>query len=69
MFGKRGQSTLEYVIVLTAIIAAVLIGVKYFTGTTGTHGSAAAGIGNLIDKSLSRMTNQTEKLPGATSKW
>jgi len=29
MFKQKGQSTLEYVIILTAVIAAVLIGARY----------------------------------------
>ena len=63
MLRKRGQSTLEYVIVLTAIIAAVIVGITYFT-KTGDAGKSS-GLGQLMDKSTDRITDATGKLPGA----
>lgn len=36
MFRKKGQSTLEYVIVLTAIVAAVILGARYLGGRVQT---------------------------------
>lgn len=65
---KRGQSILEYVIVLTAIVAAILFGVKYVklsligteTGTTAddvTETSLFGTAGNMI-------TDWTGELPG-----
>lgn len=68
MLSRKGQSTLEYVIVLTAIIAAVLLGVKLFTGKIGQHG-ATSGIANLTDKALTEMTAETKNLPGAKTEW
>ena len=52
----KGQSTLEYVIVLAAIIAAVLIGILVLAGRDPTKGVA-------------KLMNQTAgKIEGATGK-
>jgi len=59
---RKGQSTLEYVIVLTAIIAAVIVGVTLLGGK-----STDSGVGKLMDKSTERITDATSKLPGVTT--
>lgn len=56
----RAQSTLEYVIVLTAIIAAVLAGVIILAPANKTQ-----GVGKLIDKTTDIMKTKTGQLPGA----
>ena len=57
---KKGQSSLEYVIVLTAIIAAIIVG-------RGVIASKASdkGLGKLMDQATSRITDATSRLPGA----
>jgi len=58
MFKTRGQSTLEYVIILTAIIAAVIFGVTHFT----TH-DTGSGLGKLMNDATDRITDATGRLP------
>jgi uncharacterized protein (UPF0333 family) len=43
---KKGQSILEYVVVLTVIVAAILAGVTMFA----KKGDSARGVGKLMDK-------------------
>jgi len=42
MFQRKGQSTLEYVIILTAIVAAVIVGAKVVGGKVGNSMSSVA---------------------------
>ena len=55
---RRGQSTLEYVIILTAIIAAVIFGVTAFTSHSNDK-----GLGKLMDDATNRITDATGRLP------
>ena len=59
MLRRRGQSSLEYVIVLTAIIAAVIAGAAVIAQKNTT-----AGLGKLLDQSTGRITDATGRLPG-----
>lgn len=59
MLKKRGQSTLEYVIILIAIVAAVIAGVVLVAQRNKT-----TGIGKLMDKATDRITDATGQLPG-----
>ncbi len=59
---KRGQSTLEYVIVLTAIVSAILTATVWL----GKRNSGA-GLGKLFDQGATRITNASGRLPGATT--
>ena len=58
MLKKQGQSTLEYVIVLTAIIAAVIAGAALLA-----QRDTGKGVGKLMEKATDRITNATGKLP------
>lgn len=63
MFRRRkGQSSLEYVIILTAIIAAI-IAARQLMFKTGEEGKAA-GLGKLLEKSTDNITDATGRLPG-----
>jgi Flp pilus assembly pilin Flp len=53
---RKGQSILEYVIVLTVIVAAVAVAAKSFL---------AGGISNAFSNMNKTMTNSTSQLPGA----
>ena len=60
---KRGQSTLEYVIVLTAIVTGILWAVNEFIGRRNTD----TGMGMVFEQGAKRITNASYKLPGADS--
>ncbi len=49
MRSMKGQSILEYVIVLTVIVAAVLAGALIFAKSSGEKGSTT-GLGKIMDK-------------------
>ena len=55
---KKGQSTLEYVIILTAIVAAVIAGAVVVK-------TKLQGDGGLYNKAADNITDFTGKLPGA----
>lgn len=54
---NKGQSILEYVIVLTAIVAAILVGALTFATKSNT-----AGVGKLMDKAGKTITTATGKI-------
>jgi len=56
---KKAQGTLEYVIILTAIVAAVIIGVKHFTDVT----QPTTGLPGIFDNAGLKMQAATDKLP------
>lgn len=58
---KKGQSILEYVIVLTAIVVAIGLGVATFAGKDKTK-----GMGKLMDETGKTITNYTGKIADAT---
>ena len=51
--GRKGQSILEYVLVLTAIIAAVVIGARTFIGPA--VGRSFSNNSDTIDDAIDRM--------------
>ncbi len=55
---ERGQSILEYVIVLTAIVAAVIAGAALFANSN----DKSKGVGLLMDNARQRMDNSTGKI-------
>ena len=55
MCGKRGQSILEYVIVLTAIVVIISAGALTFAG----RGDITKGIGKLMDSAGKTITAAT----------
>jgi len=59
MHRKKGQSILEYVIVLTVIVAAVLAGVLLFTNQNKT-----SGLGKLFDKAGGTIEKAGTKITG-----
>lgn len=61
---KKGQSILEYVIVLTAIVVAVGIGVATFAG--GRDKANPQGIGKLMSETNKTIINSTGKIADAT---
>ena len=62
MLKKVGQTTLEYVIILTAIVAAILVGQSIIA-----QKSTDKGLGKMMDKVTDKMNNATlSGLPGAT---
>jgi len=56
---KRGQSILEYVIVITAIVAAVIFAAGSYIGPA---------IKTALNNTAQSIMNSTEKLPGAKAK-
>ena len=61
MLKKRGQSTLEYVIVLTAIVSAI-IAAAALLGQRNTN----AGAGQLFNSAAQRVTDASGRLLQAT---
>jgi len=59
MLRKRAQSTLEYVVVLTAIIAAVIAGAALI-GRRDNRG----GVGRLMGGAGKKIDDATSRLPG-----
>lgn len=51
---RRGQSIMEYVVVFTAIVAAILAAVTLLGGTGGT-----TGLGRLMQRSSEKIVNAT----------
>ncbi len=60
MLKKRGQSILEYVIVLIAIVAAVTAGVVYFASSSHPE----RGLGKLMNDSAEVLKRSTAKIGG-----
>lgn len=58
MLKRKGQSTLEYVIVLTAIVAAVLLATTQFLGKK----ESGAGVGKLMYQSGERIKTESGKI-------
>ncbi len=58
---KNGQSILEYVIVLTAIVVAIGLGIVTFAKHDNT-----VGVGRLMDQTGKTITNATGKIADAT---
>lgn len=56
---RKGQGTLEYIIVLTAIVAAIIATVA----TTIGKKDSGAGLGKLMYQTAERMKTETGKLP------
>ena len=52
---RKGQSTLEYVIIWTAIIAAILVGAEALKGKMGDEGG-------VMDKLSGKVTTEVENL-------
>ncbi len=59
MRNKNGQSILEYVIVLIAIVAAVTVGAVVLAGNK----DPTKGIGKLMNETAGVITRSTGKLP------
>lgn len=58
MFKKKGQSILEYVIVLTAIVAVIIAGAALFAKPNDKTG----GVGKLMDAAAQKITDSTAKI-------
>jgi hypothetical protein len=56
---QRAQSTLEYIVILTAIVSAIIVGVATYIGKKDDK---TKGIGLLMDKSANRITTETARL-------
>lgn len=54
---KGGQSVLEYVVILTAVIAAVLLG----AGIMGSK-SSQRGLGKLLNRAATKITIESAKI-------
>ncbi|MDD4938682.1 MAG: hypothetical protein PHE18_01560 [Candidatus Omnitrophica bacterium] len=54
---NKGQSILEYVIVLTAIVAVIVIGAAKFASK-----DKGSGVGKLMDSAGSKITTSTGKI-------
>jgi hypothetical protein len=64
---KKGQSILEYVIVLTVIVGAVIVGAVILAGKGKSQdGSDARGVGKLMYKSAETIKAATGKVAGIT---
>lgn len=57
MYRRRGQSTLEYIIVLTAIVAGVIAAV-----TTFGKKDSSGGLGMLMNKTANKITTESERI-------
>ncbi len=57
---KKGQSILEYVIVLTAIVGVIVVGAAMFAkpGEAGKN----QGVGKIMDTAAKKITNSTANL-------
>ncbi|MDP3732185.1 MAG: hypothetical protein Q8R31_04050 [Candidatus Omnitrophota bacterium] len=60
MLKRKGQSILEYVIVLTAIVAVIIAGAALFA-RPGDAGKGQ-GVGKLMDSAASKITTSTAKI-------
>ncbi|MFH1191185.1 MAG: hypothetical protein V1670_03205 [Candidatus Omnitrophota bacterium] len=60
---KSGQSILEYVIVLIAIVAAVSVGAYVFA----KKGDTSKGLGKLMNDSAEVLTRSTSKIGNITN--
>ena len=60
MGNRRGQNILEYVIVLTVIVAAILVGASTFASRT----SGTAGLGKLMNKTGAAIENAGTNISG-----
>ena len=58
---RKGQSTLEYVIILTAVIAAIIVGVAVLANPADRGNT---GLGKLFTSAGDRITDATARLPG-----
>lgn len=56
--GKRGQSMLEYVIVLVAIVATLVFALT----TVFKRGDTTKGLGKLLNKAAGKITTETGKI-------
>lgn len=56
---KKAQSILEYVIVLTAIVVAIIVGVSMLT----SH-NADRGLGKLMHGAGDRIANESQRISG-----
>ncbi len=54
---RKGQSTLEYVVVLMGIIAAIIAGLVYFAGTNRNR-----GLNNVFNNAGASMDTATGKI-------
>lgn len=59
MLRKKGQSVLEYVIVLTAIVAGIVFAIN---GLGLWNHDSTQGLGKLMNRSATRMTTETAKI-------
>ncbi len=60
MFNRKGQSILEYVIVLTAIVAAIIVGASAFASRDKTK-----GVGKIMDTAGTKIEGATGKIADA----
>jgi uncharacterized protein (UPF0333 family) len=58
---KRGQGVLEYVVVLTAIVTAVIVGAALIA-----RKDTSAGLGKVMNDATERIQDATKQLPGVT---
>jgi len=59
---RRGQSVLEYVVMLSAIVAAIVAGAV----TIGGSRSGDKGLGKLLNKSIGSISNKSSELTTLT---
>jgi uncharacterized protein (UPF0333 family) len=62
MFSKKGQSTLEYVIVLMAILIAVIVGAKFFAGVPDDEHTNGSGLAWVLGSAGTRMTSAVTRI-------
>lgn len=55
---RRGQSTLEYVIILSAVVMAVIVGINSFFGKK----DATGGLGKLMTQAGQRIEDESGKI-------
>ncbi|MDP8259860.1 MAG: hypothetical protein P9L96_02500 [Candidatus Gygaella obscura] len=59
---KKGQSILEYVIVLTAVVGAIAAGVAAFIYNPVAEGDPKSGLANVYTNAATRMSSSTARL-------
>lgn len=58
---RRGQSLLEYIIILTAIVTAIILGLKLFVDK-----SKDSGLGKLLNQAGSTIQNASSRVGNIT---
>ncbi len=59
---KKGQSILEYVIVLTAVVGAIAAGVATFIYNPAGEGNPDSGLANVYNNAANRISSSTARL-------